>query len=235
MSRILLSIFFIFACMCFKAQTENQDAQLWAYFKLEKKIGDRASVFLNLKGRAINNVMVPGRGAADLGFSYKFSKYVRGHLDYQFVERIKSNGSYKPMHQLRAAIALKGELDHWSFIYRNMLQIRSKGLLDDHDNHNLYLYDRNKLTVKYELSKRFSPYVAEEVYIPLNNPQLKGLSRSRSYLGTLVQITKRQQLDLFFMFQLQLQQGNWYKDDMSYTLQPMAQKFVYGIGYTIEF
>jgi hypothetical protein len=235
MNRILYVIVFIFIYGSFWSQTENRDAQLWGYFKLEKKLTERVGFFLSLKGRATNNMMVPGRGAVDLGFSYKFSKNIRGHLDYQFVERLKNSGSYRPMHQLRASIALKGDVGHWSFIYRNMLQIRSKGLMDDHDNHILYFYDRNKLTIKYELTKRFSLYAAEEVYIPLNNPQLKGPSRSRSYAGTLILITKRQQLDLFFMYQLQLKQGDWYNDDTSYPFNAMAQKFVYGIGYTIEF
>src|SRR5690349_14638586 len=126
-------------------QTEGQDAQLWGYFKIEKKISKHWSAFLNLKGRAINNMMVPGRGAADMGFAYKFSKNIRAHLDYQYVQKLGNKGSYVTWHQFRAALILKKDIDHWSFIYRNMLQARSKGIFNGFDNYNIRYYDRNKL------------------------------------------------------------------------------------------
>jgi hypothetical protein len=116
-----------------------------------------------------------------------------------------------------------------------MLQARSQGIFNGYDNRIIRYYDRNKLTIKYEASKRVSLYVAEEIYIPLNDPEIKVPSRSRSFVGTLINITKHQQLDLFFMYQKQLRVTNWYKQDISYPYLPLVQKFVYGIGYTIDF
>jgi hypothetical protein len=235
MNKVLLSIALLFVFGFWRSQTNSDDAQLWLSLKLEKRITDHFGVFLNLKGRAVNNAMVPGRGAADLELFYKFSKNIKIQGGYVYVQKLRQNGTYRTLHQLRASVILKKDVRRWSFIYRNMLQARTRSFMEASDNYNFYYYDRNKLTLKYELNKRFSLYGAEEVYIPLNNPQVKGLSRSRSFLGTLMNVTKRQQLELYFMYQVQLQKGDWYKQDVSYANEPLARRFVYGLSYTIEF
>lgn len=232
MKKLLLILLTPFMCM---AQDHYDDAQLWAHVNVEKKLGDKFILQLSLKGRATNNMMAPGRSSVNFGFGYKFSKSIKVVADYGYIKKLRSNGSYRTYNRANLSLFLKKEVGYWSFIYRNRLQARAKELGTDKDNYNLYFYDRNKLTIKYDATKRFSFYVFEEVYIPLNDPQFFGISRLRSRLGTLINITRTQQLEFYFMYQQQLQPLNWYDQDISYPNTPLKRYFVYGIGYNIEF
>jgi hypothetical protein len=217
------------------SQDYYDDAQLWMHLNMQTKIGDRVLVQLNFQGRAINNMMVPGRGAVDFGLGYKFSKNVKVIADYTYIQRVRNNGSYRTYHRANLSLFLKKDFARWSFVYRNKLQARAKSFATDHDNYILYFYDRNKFLLRYELNKRLSFYGYEELYIPLNDPNFFGISRTRSALGTLINVTKKQQIELYFMYQQQIQPLYWFNQDISYRNTPLKRYFVYGIGYNIQF
>jgi hypothetical protein len=211
------------------------DAQLWLKLNLEKKLSNKLGVQLILKGRGTNNITQFGRGAVDIGLVYKVHKNIRLMGDYVFIQRKRNSDLYRTQHQYYVALILKKELGKWQFKYRNRFQCRYKSPNTSDDGYIPYYYDRNKVTIKHETTKRFSFYLAEEVNLPFNNPQVKGISRLRSFAGTLIKITKKQQLELYFMCHLQLQNGDWYDQDDSYYPDPLKRNFVYGIEYTIEF
>lgn len=216
------------------AQMYFDDAQLWLNLEVEKKLGKKWGLQLNLKGRGTYNVTQVGRAAADLGIFYKFNKHIRLRADYVYVEKRRKNNSFKTQHQYCIVLILKKDFGRWSLVYKNKFQARYENFSSTSDGYIPRYYDRNKLMIKHETTKRFSFYVAEEVYIPLNNPQIKGLSRSRSYVGSFINVTKNQKLELYFLYQLQLQQGDWFDQDISYPLMPLKRDFVYGIGYCIS-
>ncbi len=233
MKRICAFISLLFSLSC-SAQYLD-DAQLWLNFDLEKKINNKFDAQLSLKGRGTDNVSQFGRAAIDLGVVYKFNKNIKLMADYVFIQKKRKSDSYNSQHQYYLALILKKDFGKWQFNYRNKFQCRFKSVKTSEDGYIPYFYDRNKLTIKYEATKRFVFYVAEEVYIPLNNPQIKGLSRSRSYAGTFIKTRKKQHLELYFLYQVQLQNGDWYNQDDSYYFDPLKRNFVYGVGYTIEF
>jgi hypothetical protein len=77
--------------------------------------------------------------------------------------------------------------------------------------------------------------VAEELYFPLNNQQMKGADRSRSFIGMFYNINRHNQIELYYMFQAQLQYGGWYKQDDTFNDHQLNHDFVYGIGYAFQF
>ena len=211
------------------------DAQLWLNLDLEKKLNDKFDLMLSLKGRGTDNVTHFGRGAVDVGIAYKVNKHIKLMADYVFIQKKRKSDSYNTQHQYYLAAILKKNIGKWQFSYRNKFQCRYKSINSSDMGYIPYFYDRNKLTIKYEATKRFTYYVAEEVYTPLNNPQIKGLSRSRSYVGALIKTVKKQYLELYFLYQVQLQNGDWYDQDDHYYFDPLKRNFVYGVGYSIEF
>jgi len=217
------------------SQNYTDDSQLWMYLKLEKKIHKKFDIHLKLQSRITDNISEFGRAYSDIGIGFKLNKNIKLIADYVFTEKKAKNGSYKTRHTYYAALILKKDFRRFEFTYRNLFMCRYKDPFTRYDGYIAYYYDRNKLTITYEATKRVSCYIAEEVNMPLNNPQLKGLSRSRSYAGVDIIVKKHQKLELYFMHQLQLQQGDWFDQDISYISKPLNRYFVYGIGYSISF
>ena len=145
--------------------------------------------------------------------------------------------TYGTIHQFYIAGTIKKEIRRWRFMYRGMYQFQynnpytsPQGLIPLH-------YFRNKFIVKYFLNKRYTFYTAEELYVPLNSTNVKGIDRSRTFLGFFYTLIKGHQLELYFMYQNRLQNTQWFKQHSTYNAyQFMLEKdFVYGIGYSIEF
>lgn len=233
MNKIIL-IAMSFCSLYGSSQNYMDDSQLWLHLDLEKKINKYFDVNLKFKGRLTNNFSLPGQGYSDIGLGFKVNKNIKLIADYVYSEKISKNGIYKTRHTFYAAIILKKEVGRWQISYRNRLQFRYKKPFTSSDGYIAYIYDRNKINIKYEFTKHVSIYASEEIYIPLNNPQLKGISKSRSYIGLLLSITKHQKIEFYFMHQLQLQQGDWFNQDISYPNSPLTRLFVYGLGYNIE-
>lgn len=217
------------------SQTYSDDSQLWTYFKLTKKITKKLDLTLKLQSRLKNNVSELGRASANLRVSYKVNKNIKLLAGYSFIEKQNKNEIFKTRHSYYGAVEFKKDIRRFEFSYRNLFMCRYKSPFTSNDGYIAYLYDRNRVTIKYEQSKRISFYIKEDINIPLNNPQLKGISRARTYVGTNINISKRQKLDLYVMYHMQLQQGDWFNDDISYPSTPLERYLVYGIGYAIEF
>lgn len=227
-----LLLFFYFNT---SAQVYYDDAQVWYHVYLEKKLGKNFDVHFKHQGRFVNNVSQYGQGYAKIGVGYKFSDNIRVLANYVNIQRKRNAPYYKTRHRYQVALILKKELGYWTISYRNMFQCTYKSPFTSDDGYIPYYYDRNKLTVKYKANKRFEFYVSEEVNIALNNPQVKGLSRSRSRAGVFIKTRKNQGIDLYSIYQVQLQNGDWYDQDISTRNNLLKRKFVYGIGYEIEF
>jgi hypothetical protein len=239
MIRSYLRIIFPAAFLAFylntKAQVYYDDAQVWFNLYLEKKIGKHFDIHLNQQDRFTNNVSQFGLAYADMGITYKFTQNIKLLVDYVYIQKRRNMPYFKTRHQYYAALIFKKDFGYWRVSYRNMFQCQYNSPLNSYDGYIPYYYDRNKLTVKYQASKRFDFYVAEEVNIPINNPQIKGLSRSRTFAGVFITTRKHQQLEFYYMYQVQLQKGDWYNQDVSYRAKMLTRKFVYGIGYQIQF
>lgn len=232
--KLTIILILLFCSFLISAQNYRNDAQIWGYLSLEKKINKKFDLHFKLQGRITDNISQLGRGYSDIGIGFKPHKNIKLIADYVFTEKRSNNGSYKTRHTYYAALILKKDFRRFEFSYRNLFMCRYIQPFTSYNGYIAYYYDRHKVTLKYEVSKRISGYIAEEVNMPLNNPQLKGLSRSRSYAGVDIKVKKHQKLELYFMYQKQLQQGDWFNQDISYPSRPLNCYFVYGIGYTIS-
>jgi hypothetical protein len=97
------------------------------------------------------------------------------------------------------------------------------------------IYDRNKITLRHETTRRWAFWLATEVYVPLNNSQIRGIDRTRYFVGTTLRTSKFQSLDLYFMLQTQVQRGAWFDQNSAFQNEPLNRYFIYGINYNIEF
>jgi hypothetical protein len=225
-----LSIFSLFLFGLSKAQHYYDDAQLRQHINIEKRFGDAFSVSLEQQNRFGYNMSTYTRGSFDVGLNFRINKNIRFCADYIFLEKRQKNSDFLPQHWYSGAIVLKHDVNRWKFLYRNLFQARY-GYSGDFLN--VRYYDRNKVTVKYEATRRFSFYLSEELYIPVNSPQAKGPDRTRSYIGTNLKLSKRQVLEFYFLYQSQLQKNDWFTQKNSYDNSLLKRYFVYGIGYSL--
>jgi hypothetical protein len=240
MNRMKHIIFIVslFTAITLSAQVSYyNDAQVWLAVDANKELTDHIDLRLKVQGRMTDNVTEFGRAYVDIGATYKFNKAVRVFGDYVFGQKRKVDDSFKSRHVIFAGLILRKEIKRLRFTYRNMLQARYEAPSTSKTGYIGYYFDRNKADIRYDASKRFAFYIAEEVNIPLNNPNVRGLSisRTRSYLGTVIVLSKHHALDLYFMYQAKLQQGDWFDQDDDYPNRPLKHFYVYGLTYKIDF
>jgi hypothetical protein len=221
--------------ICFLLSLHNANAQryyyndavFWGNIYLEKKLGKSFDIHLNQQDRISNNFSTFYQAYGDMGLTYYANRHVHLMGDYVFIGRRQNNGSFAPLQQAYLALVLKARIRRFIFMYRNMMQTfitRPPKLNDDRLGKWPFLQDRNKFTVKYELNKRFTFYVATELFFPIYQVKRNGFSRSRSFIGTFYRLGRYSELELYFAYQTQLN-------------APKITKrfFIYGMGYAYQF
>ncbi len=211
MKYIIISINLFFGASCLAQIYSYNDAQLWFNLYLEKKVSDKFTLHLNQQDRWTNNVSQFNFAYADAGITFKVTKYMKIMADYVFTQKRRPDESFSNIHQCYLAVNLKKDFRRWRFNYRNMVQFQFNNPYTSYYGDIPFYYDRNKFIIKYELNKRYSFYAAEELYIPLNSPQIKGIDRTRTFVGLFYTMFRNQQLELYFMYQNRIQNGSWFK------------------------
>lgn len=206
------------------AQQYVDDAAVWINIYLEKKMNKHIDIHLNQQNRFNDNVTEHGNSYADLGLTYNFNKNIGLMADYVFIERRKLDNSYSTRHQFYAAFLVKKEIGKWKFIYRNMIQSQVKNVYSSYDGAVPVWQNRNKITLKYQLNKRFTFYSAQELYLPLYQAKSRGLNRSRTFGGLFYKLTKYTELEGYFMYQHELN-----------SFAVTNRVFVYGFGIEHKF
>lgn len=207
-----------------RAQEFEDDAALWLKLNLEKKINDKFDVHFAHSSRINNNVSEYGLGYGALGVSYARNKNIKVMLDYALRKRRNLDGSYGTRHRIFFTLILKKEIARFTFSYRYRFQAQLKDMLTSEDGLVPRYYDRHKLSIKYELSKRFKAYISEELYYPYYQAKNKGFDQSRSAIGLVYKLSKKKSIDGNFTYRHELNAFNRTNRD-----------FIYYITYSYEF
>jgi hypothetical protein len=238
LKKFLTGIYLFFAVSGFAQSPYSfNDAQMWFNLYLEKKVTDHWSAHLNQQDRWTENVSQFNFAYADMGLTYKLNKHIKFLGDYVFTQKRRDDGSFGTVHQYYIAGTYKYDYMRWRFMYRLMYQFQFNNPYTSFYGLDPFHYLRNKFIVKYEYNKYFQFYAAEELYLPLNSPQINGFDRNRTFVGLFYNTFKNQQLEIYFMYQNRIQNGEWFKQKNSYdaTNFILEKDFVYGIGYSFDF
>jgi hypothetical protein len=233
MKRILTLTVLFFAAL---AQAQDQyynDAQVRFNLGLEKRITKKFSVTLDQQDRFTKNVSQFNRGSLDIGLLYKLNKHIWLKANYVYIQKRKKEDYFAQRNWYYAAVILRQDFRYFKISFRNLFQVRMGDTNSDEQYIARYYY-RGKISLKYELTKRYKLWVAEELYVPLNSPQVKGFDRSRSYLGLTIKTFKNQELDLYFMLQTRLRANEWF-DQKTNANKLLRRDYIYGVNYNIEF
>jgi hypothetical protein len=222
-SVYILALFFSFILKG-QAQYFDDDARLWLNVNLTKNFKKGLEAQLLLQNR-MNNNMRQYNGYLTGSVAYRLSKHFKILGGYVIGAKQEFDGNFSPIQQGFAGIMLRQKIKGFLILYRNLTQIQIKGFSDDYDRGVTRLFNRNKITLKYELTKRWQAFISGEIYLTLaSHFRYEEIGRCRYIGGLAYKISKKQSLEPFFLFQ------------RTYSYKSMPQRnFVYGLTYNREF
>jgi len=225
----LLRYYTLIFCLAFfmplvKAQYFNDDARLWLHLKFDKNISSKLNAELSLQNRIENNISVYSKLYSNLELSYKLNKNIRFLGGYGFGFYKNDNGTIGNRHRMYLGVLLRKKIKNVLFTYRNIYQASYYDINSSEIGAVPLFFDRNKITIKYEFNKRMDVYVSQELNLSYNQNDYDNISRSRTYIGTIYNLSKRSSIESYFMFQRRFMFKNQPKRD-----------FVFGVTYSCSF
>jgi hypothetical protein len=161
------------------------DFQFWQRFQIQHSLSPSFSAAITAETRFTENVSQFNYYYLDASLIYKYSSAHRLTLDYVFVQKqndvhFSSRNQYNISYQYRVKF-------HKYYLFARTLQ---EAQLKDYFTSNIGkhwrdFFLREKITLRYKLTKRWYPYIADEIYYRFDNVyhEFKGISRNRLYVG----------------------------------------------------
>ncbi len=223
-----------------EVKAEGDDFGLWAEVNVEKKISRNLSVDGGVELRTRDHVKTVDRWSGSIGASYKLTDWLKASAGYTLLydnnekwndKQTKVANFWGTRHRFN--VSLTGSVDfgnlsvslreRWQYTYRPEKTVErtkvSKGTVEDKTYNgkgkNVW---RNRLQLKYKVSKVWRPYVNGETFVS------NGMDKYRLSAGTEIRLSKQHSFDVKYLFQKSC--GD---DDEE------GNRHIIGLGYTFKF
>ncbi len=203
------------------AFAQTRDA--WSTIKLERKITKPLTVFFNQEYRFNENITELGLFFYELGAEYKINKAIKIAGAYRYLNKRRLDDTYNSHSRYYGEITFKQKFKPLVLMYRIRFQSQ---LLDFIEKSNKTVPTnnlRNKVTVKWDLGKRYTPYISGEVFYQLTNNSRREFDRVRYYVGIDYEINKRSEAGIYYLLQRE------------FNVVDPTYDYVFGITYTRSF
>ena len=227
------------------AKAQSDDFGIWGEVNVEKKISSRWSAGTGVEFRSRDNASEADRWSFGADIYYKITDWLKASAGYSLLNdnNYKVNDSGKKYakywglrHRINVSLTASqsfGNLsvslrERWQYTYRpektvTRYYVNTTNSHDAGDEADEHTYSsksknvwRNRLQLKYKVSKMWRPYISAESSIA------SGLEKIRYAAGTEIRLNKQHSLDVKYLFQ------KAYDDDE-------GDRHVLGIGYTYKF
>lgn len=191
--------------------TQEKDFVSWTAIEINKKMNKKISLALEEQLRMFNNVSYIKTVFTQISTGFKFNKYFKAEASYRFIQEPDLNFNYFLKHRYDINLYYKNKINDICFTLRTRFQQSFEDLYKEYANINPEIYIRNKLTLNFDLDKKYIPYIGTELYYSLNNVELsegKSFKKYRLFLGTNYKINKKQEIKLFYIFQNEINVSN---------------------------
>lgn len=223
--RFLWCICGLFCLSSALGQYIYRDFQVWQNFEIEYNLSKKWLGQIQQQARFSENSTRFAYYYFDCGVMYKVTKNIRVNLDYIFIQKKSFDGSYSTRHQYNFFLNFRKKIRYFTFFNRVLTEgqyvdprtsERGKILQD--------IYFRDKVTARYMLTKKISPFVANEIYFKLDGKEYEqNLNRNRVSTGFLYKVTRHWLLEMFYMF------------ETNFNVKTPSQNFVFGMGLSRSF
>lgn len=223
-----------------EVRAEGDDFGLWSEVNVEKKISRNLSVDGGVELRTRDHVKTVDRWSGSIGASYKLTDWLKASAGYTLLydnnekwndKQTKVANFWGTRHRFN--VSLTGSVDfgnlsvslreRWQYTYRPEKTVErtkvSKGTVEDKTYNgkgkNVW---RNRLQLKYKVSKVWRPYINGETFVS------NGMDKYRLSVGTEIRLSKQHSFDVKYLFQKSC--GD---DDEE------GNRHIIGLGYTFKF
>jgi len=182
--------------------SQTSDAELWTGAGISKNITKKVSLNFEEQVRINENISSVKNFFSEIGLAFRLNKYLKFSGNYRFKNVQRLDGTYRITNRFHGDIRIRYKAKPIIALYRARIQMetgqRNNGPRTDY-------YDRNKLTLKLDLDKKFSPYVSSEVYLNITGKQF---DKVRYTLGFDLDLNKRNEVSIFYRIQREFNVNN---------------------------
>lgn len=188
--------------ICSYGQKLFNDAMSWLSIGVDQKINKKVDVKLLTRARIGENFTQLNSWYSDLGIKYDLNKNVSMTLNYVLAPNRMSNRMFKNFHQFYSSLVNKYKFPKLIELENRVIVQRtsSGSVLDSGDPSKNSVDFREKVGIKHKLNKKYEPFVADEILLPMSSQPLE-INRNRFYAGVNRTFDKNLNVDFYFVLQ----------------------------------
>jgi hypothetical protein len=198
-------LFFVFVFPCAFAFAQYDDAGMWNTVNVEKKLKGNFSLALTQEFRLKENFSKINLFYTEPGVVYRPYSFLKIELAYRFIAKKMLDDAYSFRHRLMLDITLRKKFGEWTLAYRHRLQAEERNIYSSENGDIPEWYSRNKITVKYDLHKKVTPYVSCELRYQISDPRNiesdQTWHRARYAAGLEYEMNKKSTFGLYYLIQ----------------------------------
>ena len=204
-----------------QSSAQVDDIGLWFGATFQKQLTRHLEGSLMEEIRFNHDVTTVDAVISDAGLAYSFTKKLKGEFHYRFINSNQEN-YYSKRHRLYFDISWKEKLGIVSLTLRERLQEQYNNIYSSETGKIPVWTIRSKLAAKFDLNKKYTPYVSGEVYYALDNAKEidQLVTRLRYETGISYDINRVHSINPYILFQ------------SVYSIR--FNQLVYGISYTLS-
>jgi hypothetical protein len=195
---LLLLAFLVLAGSNLRSQVN--DAQLWLSANLEKKLTPALSVEFSEEVRMIENITEVGTIYSNLGASYRFLKKFKVGAAYRFTQKRRLDDTYERFHSWYFEGFYREKINPVGLSLRIRYQSRYAESFSSEKSAIPRNHFRTKLTVKYDLQKKFEPYLYAEAFFRTGETPMQSFDQLRLCAGIEYSFNRMHMIDLHYLF-----------------------------------
>ena len=159
--------------------------------------------------------------------NYKLNKYIKISPTYRTIQKKQLNGNYSYRHRFMLDVTLKKKINKFTISERARYQIEVADFYTSRKGKLAEQFLRLKTDLKYQLTKKITPYISCEFRFQIRDPKGDGplydgeFHRIRNVVGAEYQVTKKSTIDLYYLIQSE------------FDISTPETIFILGIGYSL--
>lgn len=222
--RNILVLAFLCSLSTGAAQAFDDDAKLWINTAFSTKITKKIEGALMLQNR-LNNNFSQYSGYSSFTLNYKLNKYFKLTGGYVLGARHELNGNYSAIQQAFAGLIIRRQFQNTQLSFRSIVQSQQRGFSSLDYGSTLRLFSRNKLSLRFSLSRRLDAIAATEIYFTLlDEGKFEPIGRTRLQAGFNYKLSRTLDFEPYFLFQRNYERSG-----------QASRGFIYGITLKKEF
>lgn len=190
------------------AVAQVNDAGLWASVNLEKKFSKKISLHFSEELRFNENFSELGTVFSELTGEYQFSKMFAVSGGYRFIQKRRLDDSYSTRHRYLINFNVKNKLGPVATNFRIRYQSQYSDIYSSEEGMVPSDYLRTKLSLKYNLQRKYTPFISGEMFVHLNRADGMLLDNYRVSAGMEYEFSKKSSIDLGYMVDREIQVKN---------------------------